>query len=228
MTRGKRFAAAAVAAVNGLVLVYLSVSQAWQEIRQLNPGWKEARYASEVYWVWADNHAWYGIIGTLLVAVAAGLAASVKGRRLALRVGGAVMALAGSVLLGVLLQQAWEYARHHGIFLSILFYGPREMFLELLTKRKLMLAVSIAMILVGGLACFFPRRKAAKRKPEHLPDFAGVWTMATVLRLGRNYAVIQYDHEKKQTRLIRSRLPAGIRSGDRLCLQENGAFAKIG
>lgn len=228
MTRGKRIAAAAVAAVIGLVLVYLSVSQAWQEIRQLNPGWKEARYASEVYWVWADNHAWYGIIGTLLVAVAAGLAASVKGRRLALRVGGAVMALAGSVLLGVLLQQAWEYARRHGIFLSILFYGPREMFLELLIKHKLMLAVSIAMILVGGLACFFSRRKAAKRKPEPIPAFTGIWTMATVHRLGKVYAVVQFDHEKKQCRIHRSRLPGGIRSGDRLCLQENGAFAKIG
>ena len=228
MTRGKRFAAAAVAAVIGLVLVWLSVSQAWQEIRQLNPGWKEARYASEVYWVWTDHHAWYGIIGTLLVAVAAGLAASVKGRRLAFRAGGAVMALAGSVLLGVLLQQAWEYARRHGIFSSILSYGPREMFLELLTKRKLMLAVSIAMILVGGLACFFPRRKAVKRKPEPLPVFAGVWTMATVHRLGKVYAVVQFDHEEKRCRILRSRLPDGTRSGDRLRLQENGAFAKIG
>ena len=228
MTRGKRFAAAAVAAVIGLVLVYLSVSQAWQEIRQLDPGWKEARYASEVYWVWADNHAWYGIVGTLLVAVAAGLAASVKGWRLAFRAGGAVMALAGSVLLGVLLQQAWEYARRHGIFSSILSYGQREIYLELLIKHKLMLAVSIAMILVGGLACFFPRRKAVKRKPEPLPVFAGVWTMATVHRLGKVYAVVQFDHEKKQCRIHRSRLPGGTRSGDRLRLQENGIFTKIG
>ena len=138
------------------------------------------------------------------------------------------MSVLGVVLLGVLLQQAWKYAWFHGALMSSLSYGQREIYLELLIKHKLMLAVSIAMILVGGLACFFPRRKAVKRKPEPLPVFAGVWTMATVLRLGRNYAVIQYDHEKKQTRLIRSRLPAGIRSGDRLRLQENGAFAKIG
>ena len=227
MTRGKRIAAAAVAAVIAVFLVWLSVSQAWQEIRQLNPGWKEARYASEVYWVWADNHAWYGVIGALLAVVAVALAVSVRDRVLAYRAGGGSLLAVGAVLAGVLLQQTWEYAwiRVH-FSSSFLSYGT--VCLEKVSQYPLMLAVSVAMILGGGCACISPRRKAVKRKPESLPVFAGVWTMATVLRLGRNYAVIQYDHEKKQTRLIRSRLPAGIRPGDRLRLQENGAFTKIG
>lgn len=229
MIRGKRIVAAAVAAGIGVFLVWLSVSQAWQDVRSLHLGGVKVNFW-QVTWVWADNHAWYGILGALLAVMAVGLAASVKDHTLAWRMAGGSLVTVGSILVWILLLQALGYGRLVGTLSSTVqpYYGPVEEFTKRLMECWQLLAAGIAMILVGGCACISPQRKAVKRKPEPIPAFTGIWTMATVHRLGRVYAVVQYDHEKKQSRILRSRLPGGIRPGDRLRLQENGVFTKIG
>lgn len=77
-----------------------------------------------------------------------------------------------------------------------------------------------AAFLIAAFCLLAVGRKKQKTEAVIL-ESSGIWSLCTVVAVGRRYALVHFDDAKKHSKVARSRLPSGVSVGDRLEWDQN-------